>query len=172
MDENQVIQSVLEGDSDQYRLLVERYHVGLIIHCDRLVKDRQAAEDLAQEAFITAYNKLSRFNNMEGRFSTWLYKIATNKAIDYLRTKKHAVPTEPPEELAEQAAPNYQENERNAEIRAAVNALEPPKYQQVVKAYYWGGATYEQIAETMNVPVNTIRTWLRRAKEKLRSELS
>lgn len=172
MDEDKIIQSVLQGDTDQYAQLVSRYHVGLIIHCDRLVNDRQSAEDIAQEAFITAYSKLSTFKSSQGRFSTWLYKIATNKALDYLRSQKRAFPSEAIEELVEEAAPDYELAERNAAIRDTVEALEPPSYRQVIQAYFWQGKSYDQIAAEMQVPINTVRTWLRRAKVKLRSELS
>jgi len=172
MDEETIVTAVLRGDSGQYRLLIERYHVGLIIHCERLVGDRQTAEDIAQEAYIAAYQKLESFNPRKARFSTWLYRIATNKALDYLRAHKRVIPNENVDELSEEAAPDYETMERNNEVREAVQALEPPTFKQVIEAYYWQGKSYEQIATDMSIPINTVRTWLRRAKVKLRSELS
>jgi RNA polymerase sigma-70 factor, ECF subfamily len=172
MDEITIIKAILHGDAGQYQLLVERYHVGLIIHCERLVGDRQTAEDIAQEAYITAYQKLSTFKANKARFSTWLYRIATNKALDYLRAHKRVVPNENIDELVEEATPDYETEERNIEIREAVDELQPPTFKQVIEAYYWQGKSYGQIATDMDVPVNTVRTWLRRAKVKLRSELS
>jgi len=85
MNETITIQKIIDGDTDAYAHLVARYHVGLIIHCERLCGDRDQAEDIAQEAFIKAFNNLRNFKPAQSKFSTWLYKIATNKAIDYLR---------------------------------------------------------------------------------------
>ena len=172
MDETTIIQSVINGDINKYEQLVNRYHVGLIIHCERLTGDRESAEDIAQEAFIKAYERLDEFDGNKSRFSTWLYKIATNKAIDYLRTQKRKVPTEDIELLADTAAPDYAAEEQHRLVRDAVAQLEPPTHRQVVEAYYWQGKSYQEIADEMNTPINTVRTWLRRAKEQLRSDLS
>jgi RNA polymerase sigma-70 factor, ECF subfamily len=172
MDETTVIQSVTKGDINKYEQLVNRYHVGLIIHCERLTGDRESAEDIAQEAFIKAYERLNEFDSSKSRFSTWLYKIATNKAIDYLRANKRTVPTEDIEILADIAAPDYAAEEQNRHVRDAVAKLQPPTHRQVVEAYYWQGKSYQEIADELNTPINTVRTWLRRAKEQLRSDLS
>ena len=172
MDEITIIQSVIKGDVNKYEQLVTRYHVGLIIHCERLTGDRAAAEDIAQEAFIKAYERLKEFDGNKSRFSTWLYKIATNKAIDYLRAQKRKVPTEDIELLTDTAAPDYAAEEQHRLVRDAVAKLEPPTHRQVVEAYYWHGKSYQEIADELQMPINTVRTWLRRAKEQLRSDLS
>ena len=70
--ERAVIAAVLDGDKDHYRVLVERYHVGLIQHLYTIVHDGDTAEDLAQEAFITAFQKLKQYNDTFA-FSTWRY---------------------------------------------------------------------------------------------------
>jgi len=172
MDEQTIIQAVLRGDIDRYEKLVARYHVGLIIHCERLTGDRATAEDIAQEAFIKAFQRLDTFDGTKSRFSTWLYKIATNKAFDYLRANKQLLPSEDIDELADEAAPDYAAEETNRHVRNAVAALQPPTHRQVVEAYYWHGKSYQQIADDMKIPINTVRTWLRRAKQQLRSDLS
>lgn len=171
MDEDRTIESVIGGDINQYELLVKRYHVGLIIHCERLLGDRFAAEDIAQEAFIKAFNNLGQFNSARSRFSTWLYKIATNKALDHLRSNKHKASVHDFDLLADEAAPNYEDEETKREIRSAVAKLQPPTHRQVIEAYYWQGKSYQAIANSLKVPTNTVRTWLRRAKQQLRSEL-
>jgi len=172
MDENALIRSVIDGDSNSYEQLVNRYHIGLIIHCERLVGDRQTAEDLAQEAFIKAYDHLQKFDPGKSRFSTWLYKIATNKAIDYLRSHNHSVPTDDVESIVDMATPDYATEDDHRLVRDAVAALQPPTHRQVVEAYYWKGLSYQEIADAQHIPINTVRTWLRRAKQQLRSALS
>jgi len=172
MDENTIIKSVVDGDVNQFEQLVTRYNIGLIIHCERFTRDRQTAEDIAQEACITAFTRLGQFDADKSRFSTWLYKIATNKAIDYLRAQKRVLPSEDIDSIAETAAPDYAAQEERRHVRDAVANLQPPNHRQVVEAYYWHGKSYQQIADDMSVPINTVRTWLRRAKAQLRSDLS
>lgn len=172
MDEQKIILAVRSGDIEAYEQLVARYHVGLIIHCERLVGNRDDAEDITQEAFITAFSTLRQFDPTKGRFSTWLYRIATNKAIDYLRSIKRRVDVEDIDALINEAAPDYGTEESKHMVRQAVSKLRPSKYKQVIEAYYWRGQSYEQIAGELQVPVNTVRTWLRRAKQQLRSDLS
>lgn len=172
MNEITTIKKVIDGDADAYEPLVARYHVGLIIHCERLVGDRDQAEDIAQEAFIKAFTNLRDFDPAKSRFSTWLYRIATNKAIDYLRAAKRKVPVEDIELIADEATPDYEAEETRREIRDAVAKLQPPTHRRVIEAYYWEGKSYEQIAAALNIPINTVRTWLRRAKQQLRSDLS
>jgi len=171
MDESKIISDVING-VDRYEELVRRYHVGLIIHCDRLVRDRDQAEDMAQEAFIKAYLNLKNYDESKSRFSTWLYRIATNICIDHLRKDKRKLNVEDIEELAEATMPIHQELEEREEVRSAVTSLMQPEYRQVVEAYYWQGKSYQQIADEMNKPINTIRTWLARAKTELRRELA
>lgn len=172
MNETIIIQEVLAGNVDAYAPLVARYHVGLIIHCERLVGDRDDAEDIAQEAFIKAFNTLATFDPQKARFSTWLYKIATNVAIDTLRKRKRVVPTEDIELLAEAATPDYDLEETKRVVRDAVAKLQPPSHRTVLEAYYWRGESYQQIADNLHVPINTVRSWIRRAKQQLRSDLS
>lgn len=168
--EKKIIQEVLAG-ADRYEELVRTYHVGLIIHCEHLVGDRDDAEDIAQEAFIKAYLRLDKFNPERARFSTWLYKIATNEAIDFLRSRKRHVKVEDIELLAEHTMPTFIEDERKREIMRAVKKLYPPEFADAIVAYYWKGHSYQEIAEKQGIPVNTVRSRLRRAKLQLKEQL-
>jgi len=172
MDEKQHIEQVLAGDSAAYQPLVERYQTGLIIYCERLVGDRQAAEDIAQESFIKAYQSLKDFDYTKGRFSTWLYRIASNKTIDYLRSIRRKVDVENIEALADVATqPDLLDDEMTA-IHEAVDTLEPPIISDIIKAYYWEGKSYRTIADEFQLPINTVGTWMRRAKAQLKEKLS
>lgn len=170
-EENQIIAEICSG-IDKYELLVRRYHVGLIIHCEQLVHNRADAEDIVQEAFVKAYASLSSFDPTKARFSTWLYKIATNLAIDFLRRQKRRVDVQDIEEIAETTMPSFMEDEERQAVRRAVSGLMPPHYRTVIEQYYWQGKSYQEIADAQGVPLNTVRTWLKRAKEQLQEELS
>ncbi|HSW74884.1 MAG TPA: sigma-70 family RNA polymerase sigma factor [Candidatus Saccharimonadales bacterium] len=169
--EKTIIQEVLDG-ADRYEELVNAYHIGLIIHCEHLVGDRDDAEDIAQEAFIKAYMQLGKFNPEKARFSTWLYRIATNLAIDFLRSRRRHVDVSDIEAIAEATMPRFIEAERQTEIIHAVEGLKPPEFRQVIEAYYWRGESYQDIANAMNTPINTVRSRIRRAKLQLKGILS
>ncbi len=171
MGEKQVIIKICAGDVNSYAQLVDRYQVGLTIHCERLVGDRMEAEDIAQKSFIKAHQNIAAFDPEKGRFSTWLYKIATNEALDYLRRAKRLTITDNVEDI-EPILPDLLPEELFREVREAVLALMPPEQRRVVVAYYWEGKSGQAIAAEMGVPLNTVKSWLRRAKMQLRKALS
>ncbi|HET6746808.1 MAG TPA: RNA polymerase sigma factor [Candidatus Saccharimonadales bacterium] len=171
IDENKCISAIIKGDANQYRILVERYQTGLIIHCENLLKDREDGEDVAQEAFIKAYNNLAAFSKDKARFSTWLYRIATNLCIDHLRKNKRKVHIENVEEYVDTIQLRALEQNDVVAIRQAVETLEPPLYSQIIKAYFWEGKSYKEIAELHNTSINTVGTWISRAKAQLKEKL-
>lgn len=171
MNESHIINAICDGDVDQYAALVERYQIGLIIYCERLVGDRAEAEDITQKTFIKAYEKLPTFESEKGRFSTWVYKIAYNEAVDFLRKVRRVTATEKIEEL-EPVINDVLQEELLQEVRQAVLALMPPEHRRAVEAYYWEGKSYQAIADEMRVPINTVKSWLRRAKIQLKGALS
>lgn len=166
--EKDTIKAILSGNRDAYRSLVDRYQTGLIIYCDQLVRDRDAAEDLAQDAFVKAYTSLRTFDPDRAAFSTWLYRIASNVCIDHLRKSKRfvrqAIEDAPMQESMTEAEINH--------IRETVARLTPPEYRAVIEAYFWEGKTYAQIAATHNTTTGTVGTWISRAKAQLRKELA
>jgi RNA polymerase sigma factor (sigma-70 family) len=83
----QIIQAALSGNDRAYKLLMNKYHDAIFSFIYRMIHDREQVEDLTQEAFIKAFASLGSFND-EYAFSTWLYKIATNNCIDYIRKRK------------------------------------------------------------------------------------
>jgi len=172
MNEKDCIKRILSGDQDAYRELVERYQAGLIIHCENILKNRQEGEDVAQEAFIKAYNSLPNFSSQKAQFSTWLYRIATNACIDVLRKNKHKVSVKHIEAHLDTVLPQHIENEQIEHIRAAINELEPPKYAEIIKAYFWEGKSYQELADNYDTTTGTIGTWMSRAKHQLKEKLS
>ena len=172
MDEQKYITLVLNGQTDAYRELVDKYQTGLIIHCENILKDRQEGEDIAQEAFIKAYKSLNNFSADKASFSTWLYRIATNLCIDTLRKNKRKVHIKDIESHLEFTLPRYIEEEEVAHIRKIVAELEPPKYAEIIKAYFWEGRSYQELADMYDTTTGTIGTWMSRAKLQLKEKLS
>lgn len=170
--ETQIIASVLSGNTDEYRYLVERYHQGLRYYLQGMLGDAEVADDIAQETFIRAYEKLSQYKP-QFAFSTWLYRIGSNMALQYMKKKKptsiedfvEVIPDDKPS-----AGEEFDKTSERKRVRQAVMNLSDD-YRQVVTLYYWQGMSYEQIADVLERPIGTIRTWLHRAKEDLREEL-
>ena len=165
-----VIKQVLGGDHDAYRALVDRYHKGLINHLYSLVGERETAEDLAQEAFLQAFQKLDSYNSKYA-FSTWLYKIATNRAYSHLRKRKTLPLFDADRQISdEDVSEKVERRERQRQVFASVQRL-PNHYRAVVSLYYWRGLSYEEMAVAVDAPVGTVKTWLHRAKSELREDL-
>lgn len=170
-DEQELIARSLNDDHEAYAMLVDRYKNALYHHCFAIVRQEDAAEDIAQETFIAAYYKL-RLYNPAFRLSTWLFKIATNKALNWL--KKAARETAADDDMIAGIASHHprpdQELERT-ELHAAVGKLRP-KYRSVISLYYWQGLSYQEIATVLSAPSGSVKVWMRRAKDELRKELS
>lgn len=169
--EAELIARSLDGDSEAYAELVDRYKNAVYYHSFAIVRDEDVAEDIAQETFINAYYKLKQYNNKH-RLATWLFKISTNKCLTYLKKRRRYTSLD--NELIATITsrePSPHRRAIDAELHTAVRALRPT-YQAAISLHYWQGLDYAATAEALDVPVNTVRTWLKRAKEELRKELS
>lgn len=170
-DEAELIARSLDGDSQAYGQLVDRYKHAVYHHSFAIVRDEDVAEDIAQETFINAYYRLKQYNN-QYRLATWLFKISTNKCLAYIKKRDREVPLE--DTLVSTIAtrqPGPHTVATHGELHRAVQGLRP-NYQAVISLYYWRGLDYATIADVMDVPLNTVRVWLKRAKEDLRKELA
>lgn len=169
-EERQLIERSLKKDARAYGELVERYKKAIYYHCFSVVHDEATAEDIAQETFIAAYYKLNTFD-ISRKFSTWLFKIATNKALDHLKSIKRVQPLS--DDDAAKLVSSFITPDTSAEheeLHRVVANLEP-KYRTVVSLYYWQGLSYAEIAEIMGKPEGSVKVWMLRAKEEIRKEL-
>lgn len=181
--DQQLIAQALRGSEDAYRGIVERYQqpvLGLLL---RIVRERGLAEDLAQETFIKAFRALDTFQ-VNRKFSSWLFKIAHNSAIDALRRRRlDTVPLETadsdtPDLLGSLPASGIDGPETLLQGRnlgeAMAGAIEQlrPDYRSVVQLRFVQGLAYEEIAEVMDLPLGTVKTHLHRARKKLVQILS
>lgn len=169
--EAELIAQSLDGNHEAYGALVDRYKNAIYYHCFAVVHDEDLAEDITQETFISAYYKL-RLYNPEYKLSTWLFKIATNKALNALKKRKREVFVEDAvfDAIAsDQAGPAA--ITQYGELHDAVDKLET-NHRVVISLYYWQGLSYQEIASVMSSPIGSVRGWMYRAKEILRKELS
>ncbi|RYX78948.1 sigma-70 family RNA polymerase sigma factor [bacterium] len=170
-DDAWLISQTLNGDNDAFAELVDRYKNAVYRHSFAIVQDEDEAEDIAQDTFIAAYNKLSSYNS-EFRFATWLFKIASNKALTQVAKRKRTTRLVD-ETLDRVVSPHLKPHEAMVygELHDAVRSLSS-EYRSVISLYYWQGLSYQEIADINNVPIGTVRGWLSRAKLQLKKELS
>lgn len=169
--ETELIAQSLDGNHEAYGLLVDRYKNAIYHHCFVIVRDEDLAEDISQETFITAFYKLGLYRS-EYKLSTWLFKIATNNALNALKKRQKELPSDEvffSTIASSQAEPST--TYRDSELHEAVDKLEV-KHRTVISLYYWQGLSYQEIAAVMSSPIGSVRGWMYRAKETLRKELS
>lgn len=170
-DEVTLITRSIAQDADAYGQLVERYQRAIYYHCIAIVGDEVIAEDVAQETFIKAYYHLSQYDQSR-KFSTWLFKIATNTALNVLKQSKSTIFLDDDQLVNVVSTHTPVETQgQHAELYDAVMRLEP-RYRAVVSLYYWQGLSYAEVASAMSVPIGSVRGWMSRAKEHLRKELA
>ena len=175
------------GREAAYRELVRRYERPVFALLYRMVRDRELAEDLAQETFVKALNAIDSYRP-EFKFSSWIFKIANNAAIDHLRRREldtlsldgspHA---ETPEAMqatalqigARQESPldAVEARELGGAIEAAIGRLRP-EYRSCILLRHVEGRAYEEIAEILDLPLGTVKTYIHRARNELRLALA
>lgn len=177
VDDQQAIQQVLSGNSAAYAELVDRYQrrlLGLLVHA---CGDRELAEDIAQDTFARAYRKLDLFSG-ESQFYTWLARIAMNLLISNRRKKRieNQVRQEGFEtamdSVGSSSAPDamLELNDTQRCVRSAIAMLDDER-RAVLMLRDFDGMDYETIAETLEIPVGTVRSRLHRARLELKSIL-
>lgn len=178
----ELVVRALAGREDGFEELVRRYQRPIVAYVYRMVGDYDAALDLAQEVFIKVYNSLGRYRP-EFKFSTWIYRIAHNAAIDHLRRQGAARIEEMEVEgqegstfekpLASRAPTPEQETERGerrAEIEEVVAQL-PPAYRELIVLRHSHDLSYDEIAEVTGLPLGTVKNRIFRAREAMRELL-
>jgi RNA polymerase sigma-70 factor (ECF subfamily) len=169
-EEQQLMEGLLSGDDAAIRALYARFSRPVYTMGKRLLGSREAAEELTQDVFLTAWRKAARFDPARGRLSTWLMTIAHNLAVDRLRRESGAA--RPTLVLVEEVpdAPGVDEEsllmERDAAMRA-LSTLTDAERRLLARAYF-RGMTAREIAESDGIPLGTVKTRLRSALIKIR----
>jgi RNA polymerase sigma-70 factor (ECF subfamily) len=176
----ELVQSAVAGREASFEELVRRYQRPIAAYVYRMVGDYDAALDLTQEVFIKVYNSLSRYRS-EFKFSTWIYKIAHNAAIDHLRrhavreqTLSGSVEGERREVTIEsrRLTPEQESErkERRMEIESVVQLLQA-SYRELIVLRHSHDLSYDEIAEVTGLPLGTVKNRLFRAREAMRDLL-
>jgi len=177
--DRELVASAAQGLEGGFEELVRRYQRPISAYVYRMVGDYDCALDLTQEIFIKIYASLSRYRP-EFKFSTWIYKIAHNAAIDHLRRnagRERSINTgteSEPQQLAIESkglSPEQQSEreERRLEIESVVRLL-PTAYRELIVLRHSQDLTYEEIVEVTGLPLGTVKNRLFRAREMMRQQ--
>ena len=182
-----VVALAKQGRDSAFKELVRRYERPVFSLIFRMVRDRETAEDLAQDTFIKVLNHLDRYRP-EFKFSSWLFKIANNVTIDHLRRRTLdtiSVDGSPHAATAEQATATsielqshdespldeMESRELGTAIEQAIARLRP-EYRSCILLRHVEGRSYEEIAATLDLPLGTVKTYIHRARHELRDALA
>jgi RNA polymerase sigma-70 factor (ECF subfamily) len=175
----ELVQQAIKGDQKAYALLMERYRDAIYFMLVKMVNNTADAEDLTIEAFGKAFKYIKNYTPTFA-FSTWLFKIATNNAIDFIRRKKQtsiSIDESNPEAIplnirSEQPTPeeNLITEQKIMMLRTVVAKLKP-RYRRLVELRYFYEYSYDEISSEMELPIGTVKAQLFRAKELLQNIL-
>lgn len=184
--DQQVVERARAGREDAYRELLRRYDRPVFSLIYRMVRDRELAEDLAQETFVKVLNALDTYRP-DFKFSSWIFKIANNAAIDHLRRRQldtlsldGAPEATTPDrveattlQLSDRGESPLQEleaRELGSAIEQAVGRLRP-EYRACIILRHIEDRPYEEIAEILDLPLGTVKTYIHRARGELKQML-
>lgn len=185
--DREIISAIREGDTDTFRLLVEKYETRVYHHCLRIVGDREESTDLTQEVFLKVFRNIHKYEHAYA-FYTWLYKITVNCCIDYLRNAKRKIKKVP---LAQLDHWDQSESARDQEIpdekfcpetelltvelrgilNNAVSRLSENLRSTIILKEI-EGFSYAEIAEISNCSIGTVKSRMHRAREELKVTLA
>lgn len=168
LSDEELVEKVRKNNQELYVEVVRRYQQPLFRYAITLVHDPDIAQDIVQEALIKAYTNLRSFNTKK-KFSSWIYRITHNQAMDHFRSQRKLVSFEMLPELVSSLVSKsdvevaLDETLLREKIDQVIDQL-PVQYRSVVALYYLEGKKYAEIGEVMKVPEGTVATWLRRSK--------
>ncbi len=183
MDENKLLDELKDGNRDAFKNLVQQYQNKVINTCFKFVQNKEDAEDVAQEVFIEVYQSISGFRE-EAKLSTWIYRIAVTKSLDFIRRKKrkkrfsqlHSILgfENQSEEIPAPESSNphtvIENQERSQILQQAIDSLaENQKIAVTLNKYE--GFSYNEIAEIMETSLSAVESLIHRAKKNLLKKL-
>lgn len=172
--DERLITAVLNGDKEAFRGLVERYQEAYLLYAGRMLSSRAVAEDVVQDSFITAYEKLETCDRPE-RFASWCFQIVRNRCHDHLRSPRSRASDQEDFDTLQADDEDPAEAVERADLRAAllgaVAALSPLLREAFV-LYHEHSLTYPEMAERLGASESALKMRVKRAREELQARLS
>lgn len=169
-DENKLIMEAINGKTESFGLLVEKYQNKMFNLALQITNDNDSAKDIVQESFIKAYKKLKGFDSNK-KFFSWIYRITLNESLNYKNHSKFT--TSISDEMIDNnqsAFEDLEKNETSLKIKKVINRLDD-KYKSLILLKHFQGLSYDEISEILNLPMGKVKSRLYIAREKLRISL-
>lgn len=175
MRDNERIQNILNGDTNQFSFLMEKYHNEFFSYIYKITVNYETTEDLLQEFFLLSYNKLNKYNESLSSFRTWMYRVLSNFMINHLRKKKldyYNIENESDFDYITDDVETVEEHiVKDEQMRQIVSVMKDVlnvKQLRIMTLHYFGGLTPREISETTEIPLKTIYKSMKTSIEKIR----
>lgn len=172
--DEQLVLIIRENDREIYSLIIKRYKIKLSRYLGKFIGDSDELEDVLQEVFIKAYKNLYGFD-IKRKFSSWIYRIAHNEAVNYLKkNSKLKISLDNVEyKVVDDKIDLALKVDRNILKKNVAKGLESVgyRYQEVLKLFFFEDKSYEEISDILRIPVNTVGTLMLRGKKILKKQL-
>ncbi len=169
LDDRDLVSRCLAGEPEAFEPLVTRYHRLLFTIALRMIGDEEEAKDAVQNAFLRAYRHLASYEP-DHKFFSWIYRILVNECLNVRRARRGREPLDPATPGGDDPAERLRRVELRARVQAALLELRE-RDRQVVVLRHFGDLSYEEIAETIGVPVKTVKSRLYAARQRLGRQL-
>ena len=184
INDEELIQKIVDRDHQAFKSLVDRYQHLVINVCYNLIGNRQDAEDVAQEVFLQVYKSAQKFRG-EAKLSTWLYRIAMNRSLNFIRDNKRfgwlrnlsSLLDGERQRVGEMSAPDsdrpdtaLQKKEQNVIVQREIDSL-PVKQRAAFVLHTYEGLSYQEIAEVLQLSLSSVESLIHRAKLNLQRKL-
>lgn len=172
LSDEELVEYVRSKDQEHYREIVARYQERLLRYANCLINDAEMAQDVVQQAFIKAFINLHGFNAGK-KFSSWIYRIVHNEAINCLKQKKKEVPLDDAirENVMDSSANDFEEILEKKEMKKLLADFLKElsiKYRAPLTLLYFENKSYEEISDILRIPVSTVGTRINRGKKQLK----
>lgn len=175
MKDNERVQNILNGDTNQFSFLMEKYHNEFFSYIYKITVNYETTEDLLQEFFLLSYNKLSKYNDSLSSYRTWMYRVLSNFMISYLRKKKldyYNIENESDFDYLTDDVDGVEEHIiKDEQMKQIVYVMKDElnkKQLRIMMLHYFGGLTPKEISETTEIPLKTIYKSIKASIEKIR----
>jgi RNA polymerase sigma-70 factor (ECF subfamily) len=159
-----------DGDIESFERLIQKYHPKLIYYVRRLTNDEEATKDVLQNVWLEVYHQLRTLRSHKA-FSVWVYRIARNKAVEFVRRRQHdAFEDIEIETIPDKCDEPKIEIDNGSRLHKALQELKP-EHREVLVLCFFEEMSYEQIADVINSPIGTVRSRIYHAKLNLKKQL-
>lgn len=184
MTEHELISGIKAGDEHAFKEFVDKYQELVVNVCNSFLHDRDDALDVSQEVFIKVFHSVNSFKG-DSKISTWLYRIAVNKSLNYLRSKKRKnifssldllledKQNNPADSVADSGENAEEQISRNEDIERMIAVIDqlPKKQKTAINLNKFEGLSYKEISEIMNISVTETGVLINRAKNKIQKQM-